>query len=194
MAGNIRAHGTLAHPNSAAMFFAVATTASLWRYIDFGRSRFDGLIAIVFAIALIATFSIDGLITLIAMLVALGSLHPGSFRVKIGPCVVAGVVLVAFFATPLGSSRITKESSTNLAAAEHDEANTTLGWRLNKWKTLLPAWERAPILGQGLGTTETEQSVAQNEFAGNLPHQGEGSGQRFGQPDAGQHERDRKYR
>src|SRR6202042_3193605 len=91
-------------------------------------------------------------------------------RSKLEPWAVAGLVVVAFFATPLGANRIAKESSTNIASAERNEANSTLSWRLYKWKTLLPAWERAPVVGQGLGTTVTEEAVANNEFAGDLPH------------------------
>ena len=34
VASHIRPNGTFAHPNSAAMFFAVAAIASLWRYLD----------------------------------------------------------------------------------------------------------------------------------------------------------------
>lgn len=170
VAGNIRSHGTFAHPNSAAMYFAIAGTVSLWRYLDMGRHSYDAILTTLFAAALIATFSIDGLVTLFAMLIALGALRPGSLGAKFAPWAIAVAVVLAFFATPLGGSRIVKQSSTNLATAERGEANTTLGWRLNKWKTLLPAWEGAPLFGQGLGTTITEERAASNEYAGDPPH------------------------
>ena len=85
VAHNIRANGTFAHPNTGAMFFAIAVTASLWCYLDNGRRRSDALLVVLFAAALIATFSIDGLITLAAMLVAFGALHPGPIRIKLSP-------------------------------------------------------------------------------------------------------------
>jgi O-antigen ligase len=157
--GELRAHGTFAHPNSAAMFFALATVASLWLYLDNGRRRADTLLMTLFAAALIATFSIDGLITLVALLAAFGALRPGRLLVKLGPCAIAGLVVVAFFATPLGSHRIAKESSTNLATAERGEANSSLAWRLYKWKSLLPEWERSPLFGRGLGTTTTGEGT-----------------------------------
>jgi O-antigen ligase len=170
VAGNLRSNGTFAQPNSAAMFLAIVTTVSLWRYIASGRHRVDGLLTCLFAGAFIATFSIDGLATLVAMLIALGTLQLGSRREKAAPCALAIVLVLVFFATPLGSSRIAKESSTSLASAERGEANSTLAWRLHKWKTLLPEWERAPVFGQGLGTTTTVEGPYTNEYIGALPH------------------------
>jgi O-antigen ligase len=166
----IRANGTFAHPDSAAMFFAIASIASLWQYLDNGRRPLDALLMALFAAALIATLGIDGLVALVAMLIVYGALRPGSFRVKLGPYVIAGVVLVSFFATPLGAQRIAKESSTSLAAAERGEANTSLEWRLHKWKILLPEWEASPLFGQGLGTTTTVKAIPGNRFSGKPPH------------------------
>jgi O-antigen ligase len=168
--GEIRSNGTFAHPDSAAMFFAIATVASMWRYLDNGRHRSDVLLVAVFAAALVSTLSIDGLATLVAMLVVLGVLRGGSFRIKVAPYLVAILVISAFFATPLGAQRVVDESSTSLATAERGEANTSLDWRLHKWKTLLPEWEASPIFGQGLGTTITTEAVPGNRFAGKPPH------------------------
>lgn len=170
IASELRANGTFAHPNSAAMFFAIAGAASLWRYLDSGRSRLDALMTLLFLAAVIATYSIDGVITVIVMLIALGILRRGSFRANLGPYVVAVAVALAFFVTPLGAQRIAKESATNVATAEHEEANSSLAWRLNKWKTLIPEWESAPVLGHGIGTTTTGTRVPGNQFIGVLPH------------------------
>jgi O-antigen ligase len=168
--GNLRSNGTFAHPDSAAMFFAIAATASLWLYLDGERRRPDALLTALFAAALISTFSIDGLVTLVAMLTALGVLRPGSLRAKLTPGIIAGLVVLAFFATPLGSRRFVRESSTNFGAAERGEGNTSLGWRLNKWKTLLPEWESSPFFGRGLGTTTTTMAKPGDPYAGKPPH------------------------
>jgi O-antigen ligase len=170
LAGTIRSNGTFAHPDSAAMFFAIAAVVSLWRYLDYGRHRFDGLLVTLFAAALIATLSIDGMATLVGMVMMLGALRPGSVRVKLGPCLIAGLVVVAFIATPLGAHRIARETSTSLTTAERGEPNSSLAWRLDKWKSLLPEWERAPFFGQGLGTTTTTEGVPGNRYAGKPPH------------------------
>ncbi len=170
VANNIRANGTFAHPNSAAMFFAIAATASLWLYLDSGKRRSDALLVTLFAAALVATFSIDGLLTLAAMLVTFGALHTGSFRVKLVPCAIAAAVVLVFFATPLGSQRVAGESSTSLAAADRGETTSSLDTRLYRWKTLLPEWEKSPVVGRGLGTTTTTESTAKNRLNYLLPH------------------------
>lgn len=169
--GEPRAYGTFIHPNGAAMYFAIATTGSLWRYLDCGRRRLDVLLAVIFATATIATFSLSGLAGLLAMLMALGALRPGSFQIKLGAYAVTGLVIVGFLATPLGSERIAKESSTSLRSAQFKgAANTSLAWRFYKWGTLIPEWEKAPYLGQGLGTTITPEGTSENISAGKVPH------------------------
>jgi O-antigen ligase len=97
-------------------------------------------------------------------------LHPGSIRSKIAPCIVAALLVVAFLATPLGARRVASESATNLAAGERGETTSSLDTRLYRWKTLLPEWERAPVFGQGLGTTTTSEGTSANPLNGLLPH------------------------
>jgi O-antigen ligase len=170
VAHNVRANGTFAHPNSAAMYFAIAATISLWRYMDRGRSRLDGTLTALFAASLIATFSIDGLITFAAMLATLGALHPGPMRVRLLPWGAALLVVLAFVATPLGSKRVAGESTTSLSAAERGETTSTLDTRLYRWKTLLPQWEESPVYGRGLGTTTTSENTRANRLNSLLPH------------------------
>jgi O-antigen ligase len=160
---NFRANGTFAHPNSVAMFFGIAATASLWLYLDAGRRRFDLVLMTLFASALIATFSIDGLITLAATLTTFGALRPGSLRTKLGPCAIAGVVVLVFFAIPLGAKRVASETSKG-------DTPSTLDTRLYRWKTLQPRWERHPVFGEGLGTTTTTTSTRANRQNFFLPH------------------------
>jgi O-antigen ligase len=166
--GMNRPYGTFSHPDSAAMFFAIATAASLWLYLDDRQRRIDALLTVLFAFALIATFSIDGLATLAAMLIALGALRSGSLRIKLTPCAVAAAVIVVFFAIPLGSQRVAAESSTGQTAS--GEPNSSLTWRLNKWKMLIPEWESSPVIGRGLGTTTTTEATLTNRYAGKPPH------------------------
>ncbi|HEY2767367.1 MAG TPA: O-antigen ligase family protein [Solirubrobacteraceae bacterium] len=167
--GHIRSNGTFAQPNSAVMFFGLATIASLWRYLDRGRQRSDSLLVALFGAAAISTFSIDGLLALVAMLLAFAALDAGGLRTKLVPCAVAGAVILAFVATPLGAQRVGKESSISLASAARGRPNTDLAWRLHKWETLMPGWENSPLVGRGLGTTTTEAAIAGNRFAGVPP-------------------------
>lgn len=168
VAGNLRSNGTFAHPNSAVMFFALGLVASTWQYLDNGRRRADALLVVLFAAAIISTFSIDGLISMLAMMVTFGAVHSGSFRTKLVPCIIGALTVLVFFATPLGSQRVANESSTSLAAAERGEGSS-LSWRLHKWKTLIPEWEGSPIFGQGLGVTTTTSETPANKFAGYPP-------------------------
>lgn len=169
--GKIRSNGTFSHPNGAAMFYAIATTASVWRYIDNGRQRIDALFAAIFAAATIATFSIGGVASLLVMLMTFGSLRPGAVRLKLGSYAAAALIVAAFLATPLGAERITSETSTQFSSArEHLKASTSLGWRFYKWTTLIPEWERSPVFGQGLGTTVTAEGTSENTTAGKVPH------------------------
>lgn len=170
LTGEIRSNGTFAHPNSAAMFFAIAAVVSLWRYLDCRRHLLDAVLVALFAAALVATFSIDGLITLLAMLLALGVLRPGPLRSKGWPFITAALVVVTFFATPLGSQRIRDESATKVTAEESGSGNSSLAWRLNKWKKLLPEWESSPVIGQGLGTTLTAVGRPGDDYTSKPPH------------------------
>jgi O-antigen ligase len=170
VAGNIRSNGTFSHPNSAAMFFAIAVLVSLWLYLDHGRGLADALLTALFAAAVVATFSIDGLGSLVAMLVIFGALRPGRLRAKLGPCAIAALVILVFVSTPLGSRRVVGETSTSISAAERGETTSTLDTRLYRWKTLLPQWEESPIVGRGLGTTTTAESTAANRLNYLLPH------------------------
>jgi hypothetical protein len=170
VAHHIRSNGTLAHPNSAAMFFAIAVLASLWLFLCNGKRRSDAALVVLFATALLATFSIDGLITLVCMLVAFGGLSSSSARVRLLPCAIGALITLTFFVTPLGSARIASESPASLATAEGEEPDSTFAWRLHKWKTLLPEWERHPLVGRGLGTTTNVEFGPVNEFTGALPH------------------------
>jgi O-antigen ligase len=171
VSGEIRSNGTFSHPNGAAIFFAIATLASLWHYVDHGRRRHDIVLGTIYGAATIATFSIGGVATLLVMLVAFGMLRPGSLQLKLGCYFAAAVVVVAFLATPLGAQRIANESSTRFTAARtHLIPSTSLGWRFYKWSTLIPEWERAPLLGQGLGATITSEGTSENAINGKVPH------------------------
>jgi O-antigen ligase len=171
ISGQVRSNGTFAHPNDAAVYFAVATLASLWRYVDYGKKRLDLLFLSLYAAATIATFSLGGFFGLLVMIGVFGVLRSGSRRLKLGACGLAALLVIVFLATPLGAERLQSESSTELGGAHtHAGATNSLQWRLYKWETLIPEWEQAPLLGRGLGTTITAEATSQNTTVGNLPH------------------------
>jgi O-antigen ligase len=171
IAGQVRSNGTFTHPNGAAVFFALATIVSLWRYLDNGRKHADALFSALFSAATISTFSLSGLVCLLTMLIVFGALRSGSYRIKLGAFAAAALVAIAFLATPLGAERIANESSTQFSSAEtRGTANTSLAWRFYKWRTLIPEWERAPFIGQGIGTTITVEGTSEYITGGKVPH------------------------
>lgn len=172
ISGHLRSNGTFSHPNGASMYYAIAATTSLWRYLDVGKRRSDLIMAGIFAAATISTFSLGGLATFMVMLMMFGSLRPGAFRIKVGSYAVAFLTVIAFLATPLGAERLANESSTSLnSTVTKRTADTSLGWRFYKWQTLLPEWERGPFFGQGLGATVTVEGIAaENGTTAKVPH------------------------
>jgi O-antigen ligase len=174
--GQIRSNGTFVHPNGAAMYFAIATTASLWRYLDDSHHRLDAFFTGIFAAATVSTFSLTGLAGLLGMLMAFGLFRPGSFRLKASAFTVAVLIIIGFLATPLGAERLNQESSTQVSpgSAQNAKANTSFAWRIDKWRELIPKWEQAPFVGHGLGTTLTEEyaseGTSENGTIGSVPH------------------------
>jgi O-antigen ligase len=168
--GQLRSNGTFIHPDGAAMFFAIAAVASLWRYLDLGRARLDLLLALLFGAATIATFSLAGLASLLAMLIAYGALRPGALRLKLRAFGLAALLVVAFLATPLGAERISNESSVELNGSRRSAEQSSFAWRLYKWGMLVDEWEEAPLLGQGLGSTVTREEALGSVSAEKVPH------------------------
>jgi O-antigen ligase len=164
--GEWRPNGTLAHPDSAAMLFAVACAASAWCWLELGQHALDALLTVLLAAAVAATGSIDGTITLLTMLVALAVLRPRP-SAKLAPLALAALVALAFLATPLGSYRAAGEARTNPTEAR---SRSSLSWRFHKWSELMSEWKRSPVLGGGLGTTLTQPPRAGSEYAGKPPH------------------------
>lgn len=168
--GQLRANGTFIHPDGAAMFFAIASVVSVWRYLDLGRGRLDLLLAVVFGVATIATFSLAGLASLLAMLIAYGTLRPGSWRGKLRAFGLAALLVGVFLATPLGAERIANESSAELNGSRHSAEDSSLAWRIYKWGMLVDEWEEAPLLGHGLGSTVTAEAALGSTSAEKVPH------------------------
>ena len=156
-----RAHGTLAHANSASGIFVIGLALSSWRLIEGRHARSPGLrrylvAALVFAIALLATRSLGGMaqgaVTLAAY--TLFMRRSGSIRVL---AVVAAIALVAIFTfTPLGESRVEELSTTTSPTlAAQGQSTNSLDWRFGHWVDLINVWREKPILGYGSGATTT---------------------------------------
>jgi O-antigen ligase len=170
--GAIRAHGTFVHPNAAAVYFAIAAVVSLWLYLEQGRNRLDLGFLCLFTAACISTFSLDGFATLLVMVATLGLLRSGSQRLRFGILALVPLLLVIFLATPLGSERLASESTSEIGSVHKRGTadNSSLAWRFAKWESLIPEWERNPIVGRGLGTIVSEQEPTVGGTGSVLPH------------------------
>jgi O-antigen ligase len=178
VAGDIRSNGTFSHPNAAAVYFAVAALASLWRWLELGRERLDAAFLGLFSLAAVATFSIGGVGGLLAALVVFALLRSGSARFRLALCLgVAGLAL-AFALTPIGANRIASETSTSFSGPSGAETNS-LEWRVHKWRHLVEEWKDSPAVGHGLGWTvaqddghPTNSQLPHNEYVRYLAETG----------------------
>ncbi len=166
--GELRAHGTLVHPDAAAVFFAIAATASFWRYFELGRRRSDLLLGAICAAGTIVTFSLAGLGGFLVMLAVLGAMRPAPLQAKLQAAALAALILAAFLATPLGSERISEATSTKIST-ESQLNNSSLGWRFHTWGVLIRDWQKDPLIGKGLGISERE-GTAEQQSEVNVPH------------------------
>lgn len=169
--GELRAHGTFIHPDGAAVFFAIAATVSFWRYFELGRRRSDLLLGMLCSAGTIVTFSLAGLGGLLVMLAVLGAFRPAPLHAKLQAAALAVLIIAAFVATPLGSERISEQTSTNLTT-EAQVGGTSLGWRFHTWGVLVREWQKDPIFGKGLGVAEREgtSGAAEQPREVNVPH------------------------
>ena len=81
--GTLRSSGTFLHPDSAAMFSAIAAGVSLWRYLEDGHQHVDAVLTTLFSAALVTTLSIDGLIALATIFLSFGALRAGTLTTKL---------------------------------------------------------------------------------------------------------------
>ncbi|MDQ7878361.1 O-antigen ligase family protein [Microbacterium sp. QXD-8] len=148
--GVLRATGTMAHPNSAALLYCMAISASVIAYFELGRRRLDLVVAAVLFVALLSTGSVGGIVALAAMLCAYILLSPRVARnVRIGVPVLAAAGVIGFLLSPLGAERVSEFVSLDLSGASGER--NSLEWRIGRWQDVLTYWEQSPIFGVGYG-------------------------------------------
>ncbi|MEZ7236651.1 O-antigen ligase family protein [Rhodococcus sp. GXMU-t2271] len=160
-----RPAGTLAHPNSAALVYGIALTATLYMLLKRKQSILNLLIATLLGAALILTASIGGLVTAAVMAIALVVLVteiPTWVRaLSVFAVLAAGYT---FSRTEIGSVRIDEFSSSDLVGAP----SNSFEWRVYAWQRILEVWRAEPYFGQGLGATTSRmigvENVPHNEY------------------------------
>ncbi|AOY70092.1 polymerase [Arthrobacter sp. ZXY-2] len=149
--GLTRIAGTMAHPNSAALLYGVALTASVVSFFA-GISRRRSMIAsFIFAASLLITGSIGGVIAAVVMLSSYGLLaYRVPRRVRSVTVSLVAVTVLGFVLSPLGGARLEEFSTIDVSGGS--ESNS-LEWRLGRWGNILSYWRESPLLGQGFGAS-----------------------------------------
>jgi len=158
--GAMRASGTLAHENSAAMLFALANLATFALVLDSHRRRWlhAGLLA-VFLGAQVATGSIGGLVAAVVMVLTyLSSAAVRRADRTILSLVGVGLAVFAATTSQVGAQRLEEYSGSN-----SDE--TSLAWRFEAWTHVLDFWRTNPVWGNGIGSTSSPAVLG-----GSIPH------------------------
>lgn len=155
-----RGAGTLAHPNSAALLFALCNIATFALIIDSARRRWlHVLLLLLFLAAQVATGSIGGLATVMVMAVVylLTSAVRRADRIVLG---VVGLGLAAYAAvtSSVGAERLSEYTGPGTE-------ETSFEWRVLAWEQVLDAWRRHPVFGNGIGSTYSDAILR-----GNIPH------------------------
>jgi O-antigen ligase len=152
---------SLAHPNSAAMLFALVNLVTFARVVQGGAGtvRQVALLAL-FLVAQASTGSLGGIAAMIVMILVYLFARPVRRADRIA-LTTAGLGIGAAI---LLSSRIGTERLTEFVQPAPNKENS-FEWRVAAWGDVLAAWRRHVLLGNGLGSTLAETIVA-----GNIPH------------------------
>jgi len=162
-----RGFGTLTHPVAAAAFFSIVAVLALYAALHYGMYWHLGSLGI-FTLAVIATSSLGGLVTIAFGLVVLLVLLERRTRGRLAAFVfvaLGGLVSLSFFGTTI-FSRLDELGATN-SADQSAGGENSLDWRFRNWEALLKFWEEQPVTGWGYGSTSDLIRPL-----GELPHSG----------------------
>jgi O-antigen ligase len=151
-----RAVGTFSHANAAAAFMGVLGVMLFSMYLR-DRRRRTLVSTLVVVAALLLTESLGGLAAFAAgaaVLIIL-STSMSVARKALLTIVAIGAASTAFFISG-ASQRIGEFQAFNAETAiSSGVSGDSLGWRLINWNLLLAKWAEHPVLGFGIGSTQT---------------------------------------
>ena len=172
--GILRASGTLAQANSAAVLFALCNVTSFALLMARAPRRALNLALFgVFLAAQLATGSVGGALTCLVMIIV-HLLTLRSTRAERVVLSLLGIALVAYLAatSEVGSQRLGQYIGPN--ANPFSGANS-LGWRFEAWAKVLDAWRVHPAFGNGIGATQAGvilDTIPHNEYVRLLAEMG----------------------
>ena len=155
--GTWRSAGTFAHPNTAATVFGICTVLSFWR-TSRRPAPYHALTGL-FAAAVLVTGSVGGYVQVgVSFLVLAPLLSVRARRRALAAVALATVLLAGFAASPIGRARIAEISSGQKKLVIYNKQVkriSSIKWRYRNWKDEIQAWQRKPVTGFGLGTTDS---------------------------------------
>jgi O-antigen ligase len=163
-----RVSGTLAHPNSFALFLVLFIGLTLWKVISKKNKALWLLLLMTEMFVLINTFSIGGIAMFIIMCTVL-IFRTMKKKYRIIGAVFVLSVIIGFSLHPAGQLRIAEISRTGdpLEAMKTGRISGegSFAWRILNWRMFFEEWKERPLLGYGLSTTTEMVSPM-----GNIPH------------------------
>ncbi|RII94812.1 O-antigen ligase domain-containing protein [Clavibacter michiganensis] len=151
-----RAVGTFSHANAAAAFLAALALLLLSLYLR-DRRRGTLVLTALSIVALLLTESLGGIAAFAAgaaVLVILSTSMSTARKVLLTLMAVAAATVA--FSVSGASQRVSEFQAFNAETAiSTGVSDDSLGWRLINWSILLQRWAEHPLMGFGLGSTQT---------------------------------------
>lgn len=162
---DIRASGTIAHPNSAALLFGMALLATIVKLSQANSKALNGAAIILFGCGVVSTASIGGLVSTLSMVAAYALTVPGvPARLRLFLVGAPAMLAWGFLTSSVGGERIAQLEG---HSASGSSANS-LEWRLSAWSRVLEVWSIEPFFGQGYGATTSRlvgvENIPHNEY------------------------------
>jgi O-antigen ligase len=147
-----RTYGTLAHPNSFALYL-VLFIALTYRKLDSTNHKFLIFLLLLAEIGfLISTVSFTGYIMFAVVFIMLAS--KAKTKRKIVLFCLIGIFALSLLNSGMFLKRWERIRSINFKQAlEEREVVESLTWRIANWYNLVSVWQEKPLLGYGLHTT-----------------------------------------
>jgi O-antigen ligase len=150
-----RLSGTIAHPNSLALFLVLYIALTL-RQVQIASRRLPWRALLVLEIvAFVATFSLNGILMLLVMIAVFALGCPRGSARRLAVLAFVGAVAL-FLASDYGRLRIAslQEMPDLQEVVSAGTVTNSTTWRVYHWKLLTMEWLKRPVLGYGLHTTD----------------------------------------
>ncbi len=146
-----RIYGTIAHPNTYALFIVLFIGLTYWKWRkNYGKTW--GIILLFELFALISTVSFNGIIMFVLLLNIILWQENIYYKISI-------VIVILIFIFMLSQNEQVQQRLQEIEGAnfkhniQHEELSDSISWRLANWWHLIRLWEDQPFTGYGLQAT-----------------------------------------